>query len=694
MTALPDGLPELLSTRVPFAENGPSVARRAFDAVAGRFGGDADDARLLLSELVTNAVRHGRELADVAGGIAVRVLAAGSGVRVEVEGGSGEQPPRPLAGDLSHMPSGRGLRMVDQLAARWGLSWDGRLTEVWFELGTAPGAPPAPAAVLAAVHRAVGGAGSFADAVVGGLAALAGLSASDRAEYWSADGAAPHREAAVEAHATAFGLAAAGADVEAAVTAALDGGGPVRQGLLAAMPVRGSGRPIGVVALRTQRDDIDVVREILRPVAAQLGRLGAGDQRAHSQAVLAELAFLAEASHALASSLNYDETLQHVADLIVPARADWCTINVASREGGIRRAAVAHANPSVLGRLEEMLDSYPHDPDADTGVPLVIRTGEPLLFEEVPDSLLEETANDPEYLMLTRELRISSCVIVPLEARGRVLGTLSLVSTDHRRLRFGESDLAVALDLGRRAGMAIDNARLYTDRAYLAAALQRLLLPESLPDVPGLELAARYVPAADTTDVGGDFYDVVGGPAGEWYFLVGDVQGKGPDAATLIGLARHTVRTAAMKGDSPGEALQTLNRALLAAPTRRTCTAVCVRLVDGPDGRVATVARAGHPPPLLVRGQGCVPFEPAGMLLGIRPVDLAEDTRRLAAGDAVVLYSDGAYGRDQIDDDVLADRVARAAGDGADGIAAALLAAAGEEGPRHDDVTALVLRVI
>lgn len=680
---------QLLSVRLPRDQHAPASARRMYQTLFS--DARSDDVEVLISELVTNAVRYGNDLADAAGGLAFDVSIRDEVVRVAVSNGPAESPPRLAEGAMPHMPTGRGLRMLDELAPRWGFTWRSLGTRSWFEV--ADTRPPTrhtttPAEALETARPPMPRSTATLDL-------LEDAGDSVRAVYWKMEGNELTPAVIIEAHDRGLGSQPPPPLVDQMVTEVWDSGiarSVVFDGIhVAVTPVIGSGEArLGVLVVCATGPRTGIP-DLAQSIAGYLGEVPNITSGLMASGPSGDVAFLAEASQLLASSLDYAETMQSVADLVVPNRADWCTINVIGRDGNIRRLAAAHANPIMLPRLHEMLDSFPHDPEADTGVPRVIRTGEPLLFPVVPQELLEDTANDPDYLALTQELRISSCIIVPLEARGAVVGTMSLISTDHNRRRYGDTDLALARELGRRAGLAIDNSRLFTDRAYLAEALQRLLLPESLPDVPGLSLAARYVAARHATDVGGDFYDVVDGPDGNWYFIVGDVQGKGPDAATLIGLARHTVRVAAMRGDAPAQVLHTLNRALLSAPTDRACTAACVSVRPG-NGKVeVAVARAGHPPPVLLEpAASWSAIEPAGMLLGLMEAQLEEATLTLAPGQSLVLYSDGVFHRDLRDEHLVYDRAAQIATHGAEAIADAML---GEDGDREDDVTVLVLQV-
>jgi PAS domain S-box-containing protein len=173
--------------------------------------------------------------------------------------------------------------------------------------------------------------------------------------------------------------------------------------------------------------------------------------------------FLAEASALLGASLDYEATLQQVARLAVPALADWCAVDLLEEGGRIRRLAVAHADPDKVRLAWELAARYPMKLEDPYGVPQVLRTGEPEWVADIPDSLLvESTKGDAELLRISRELGLRSYIVVPLVARGRIFGAISLVYAESER-RHGEPEVQLAADLGRRAALAVDNARLYRD---------------------------------------------------------------------------------------------------------------------------------------------------------------------------------------------------------------------------------------
>ena len=352
---------------------------------------------------------------------------------------------------------------------------------------------------------------------------------------------------------------------------------------------------------------------------------------------------LAEAGSLLGSSLDYQATLEHVTRLVVPGVADWCVIDMVEDGGPIRRLAAAHVEPAKVELAWELDRRYPPDPRSPVGVPQVIRTGEPQLLAEIPDELLTAAARDEEHLRILRELDLRSAMLVPLRARGRVLGALTFVSTAAAR-RYGEDDLSLAQELADRCALAVDNARLYRERSYVARALQEGLLPSRLPDIPGLEVTARYQAAGAGNEVGGDFFDVFNTGEREWMVAIGDVAGKGPEAAAITALARYTIRAAALHDSTPTEVLRFLNQTILREHgTERFCTVALARLRETEDAPRLEVASGGHPLPLRVRRDGDVEHlgEPGTLLGAVADPVLSSTEVKLQDGDKVVLYTDG-----------------------------------------------------
>jgi PAS domain S-box-containing protein len=402
--------------------------------------------------------------------------------------------------------------------------------------------------------------------------------------------------------------------------------------------------------------------------------------------------FLADAGQALASSLDYEETLQRVAQLAVPRLADWCWIELPDDRGRLQEVALAHADPARAEEGRALREHFAPDPDARTGVTAVMRSGAPQLIPEISDELLVALARNEEQLQGLRALGPSSAIVVPMVAGGRPLGVMTFVFADSGR-RYSERDKPFLQELAGRAATATENARLYSERSDVAQTLQASLLPEELPAVAGWQLAADYRPGQRGADVGGDFYDVFPAEGGHLVVL-GDVTGKGVRAAALTSLVRYTARTAAAFDARPSAVLAQVHRALRQRPRLAPVTMVCGLLRGGE----LTLAIGGHPLPLLKRAGGVEKLGTTGMLLGaVHDYELAPDvTVPLAAGDTLLLYTDGVTDTPGADDRFGDDRLV-ATVDAAPADPQALLAAvsatldAFTEGTAVDDRAMLVL---
>jgi PAS domain S-box-containing protein len=353
--------------------------------------------------------------------------------------------------------------------------------------------------------------------------------------------------------------------------------------------------------------------------------------------------FLAECSSLLADSLDVNETLPAVARLAVPRIADWCAIHLAVRHG-VRCIAVAHGDPAKLALADALARDYPPGTNDAHGVSRVVQTGCSALYSELPDELLAAAAHDERHLHLLRSLGTVSAMCVPIRARDQVVGAITFASAESGR-RFGQQDLAIAEDLGMRAGTTVDTARLYRTRSAIAQTLQASLLPPVLPEIAGLETAALFRAAGEGHEVGGDFYDLFSTGKNQWFAVMGDVCGKGAEAAAVTALARYTIRSAVVRHRSPSGVLHWLNDAMLRQrlDPGRFATVACARLDLERDGVCATVSSGGHPCPRILRSTGLVEELGApGTLLGAVPdVRLTDRSTRLTSGDALIFFTDG-----------------------------------------------------
>src|SRR3954452_16230187 len=316
--------------------------------------------------------------------------------------------------------------------------------------------------------------------------------------------------------------------------------------------------------------------------------------------------FLAARSKLLASTLDVDETRDRAAAATVPEIADWCCIDVPDARGVLHRRALAvdPARREAMGALRGAFDV-----GALAGVALA--DGRPRLYDRVDDALLRSWAADDAGLQALRAAGLRSLLVVPLVSGDRPSAVITMASDASARA-LGQSELYLANDVAARAAVAIENARVHGVRTHIAATLQRSLLPPRLPAVPGMTIAARFRAAGEATEVGGDFYDLFS-VDDAWMVVMGDITGKGPEAASITSLARSTMRTAAVYERSPAGVLQRPNAALVVDPERRQlCTVVAARIVPAADGSaVVTVTCGGHPAPFHLH-DGTADAVPAG----------------------------------------------------------------------------------
>ena len=351
--------------------------------------------------------------------------------------------------------------------------------------------------------------------------------------------------------------------------------------------------------------------------------------------------FLAEAGQLLASTLDYERTLEAVARMIVPRLADWCGIDMVDEHGDTHQVAVAHIDAAKVEMAHEMRRRYPPDMDAPSGLPAILRGGPAELYSEIPDALIAAAARDDEHLRIIRELGMRSGMAVPMRIGNETLGAITLVSAESGR-RFEADHLAFAEDLALRAATAIQNARLYTAQERVAHTLQASLLPERLPPLPGWEARATYQAGERGADVGGDFYDILPVESGH-LIVLGDVTGKGIEAAALTALVRHSGRTAARFDPRPAHVLALINEVLREQPRLSLVTAVCALLQTEGDRARLTVASGGHPLPLRRRrGESPAALGDHGVLLGVGAEGgWTETAVDVLPGDTLLFYTDG-----------------------------------------------------
>lgn len=553
-------------------------------------------------------------------------------------------------------------------------------------------------AFLASASRALLGSSLDTQAVAVRVTDVAVPALADQCSVWALEefgGATPVASRHVEDH-PAAAARGAGARRAAAVDLAADrslceqvrrGQSVVLEGSTVVVPVHLGGVPWGALVLANPtggRPEIDLgVAEDLSRRAGQalsLARAYESEQREREAAEAAQgrLELLSDVTRALTTSLDSDEVLRALERRIVPTFADYCAIDLVDPGGGVRRVTGGGSDHCDVPTV----DASPPSPAVGRAL-----QGDTTVLAEVGGdrSVAGRTVVDAR-----------SALVVPITGRSGAIGAITFVTTTGSGRRFGTDDVALAEEIGRRAGVGVDNARLFSERSAAAATLTQALLPASLPEVPGMELAARYRPAAG--GVGGDFYDVLPFGDGQWLLIIADVCGKGAEAASFTALARYTLRTLARHHDRPAALLEEANQVMVEQmPEGRFCTVVAAA-VEPAGGQVRLrVAAAGHPLPLVVRCAGeLAAVGRTGMPLGLfDDLVLPEDETVLGPGDALVLFTDGCVGEGGDAVKVLGPRLTETAGAPVRVVAKAVEAGVGDGSlsGHRDDITVLAMQV-
>jgi serine phosphatase RsbU (regulator of sigma subunit) len=447
----------------------------------------------------------------------------------------------------------------------------------------------------------------------------------------------------------------------------------------------------------------EYVVALLTVLGGAVAGLWVASLRAHLNRERAASELLAEAGRLMESTLDQGERALQLAKLAVPALADVSIIDGLTTDGRIVRLAAWSEGSDAAEEFITLRAEVPIDPNGPHPVAEVLRTGQPQLLDRLSEKRIEEiTTKEQEREALHRH-RFRSCLLLPLGARGQIVGCITLWIMRPANA-FDEVAQRTAKRLADRAALALANARLHEQQAHIASVLQQSLRPRSLPEIAGFESSSRFLAAGEAHEVGGDFYDVFRTGSGGWTAVIGDVCGKGPEAAALTALARHSIRAASSPESAPSEVLRALHESITGEHTGlRFCTAALARIQAPRNGRGSarlTISLGGHPPPLVLRKSGRVDQlgEP-GTLLGALPTPtLADVDATLGAGDSLVLYTDGMLDlsdRSSKDDpEWLARQLEGAAGGSADEVASKLAEAAIKRngGEPRDDIAILVLR--
>ncbi|MEU6331319.1 SpoIIE family protein phosphatase [Streptomyces sp. NPDC047049] len=461
----------------------------------------------------------------------------------------------------------------------------------------------------------------------------------------------------------------------------------------------GAGRYTNEEALRLQFAADRIALAVERARLTELEKLRRGS-----------LSFLVEASDLLAGTLDRDQTLALMAQMTVPTLATWCAVyTVADQTSEPELSYVLHEDEDRIDGLKTLLMKVdPPEPVPTPGARVWTAPGDAAHDAALRTSMRSlglgnaaRPSTGPGATLATASAVGGETVVLPLVARNRVIGMLTLGKPTEEHFR--QEILELAEDLSRRAALALDNARLYSERTAISQSLQRSLLPPEQPAIPGVEVEVIYRAAGEGNEVGGDFYDIFPIRDGAYGFAIGDVCGTGPEAAAVTGLARHALRLLAREGFGGPAVLERLNAAILDEGARsRFLTLLYGELWPQADGSaVLKVVCAGHPLPLRLRQDGTV--EPAAEpqpLLGVMDdLELYEQNVSLDPGDVLLCVTDGVTERREgtrmLGDDGLTDLLTTCTGLTAGAVAARVLRAverfAAE--PASDDMAILAMRI-
>ncbi|WP_030778498.1 SpoIIE family protein phosphatase [Streptomyces sp. NRRL S-920] len=479
------------------------------------------------------------------------------------------------------------------------------------------------------------------------------------------------------------------------------------------VPLKVEGRLTGSLGVAAEAPDRYSNEEALRlqfaadriALAVESARLGELERLRRGS-----LSFLVEASDLLAGTLDRDQTLALMAQMTVPTLATWCAVyTIADQSAEPYLSYVLHEDEDRIDGLKALLSKIaPPDPVPTPGARVWAAPSEAAHQAALRTSMRSLGLGEPVTLgsgigttLSTASAVGGETVVLPLVARNRVIGMLTLGKPSDEHFR--QEILELAEDLSRRAALALDNSRLYSERMAISQSLQRSLLPPGLPQIPGVEVDVIYRAAGEGNEVGGDFYDLFPIRDGAYGFAIGDVCGTGPEAAAVTGLARHALRLLAREGFGGPAVLERLNAAILDEGSRsRFLTLLYGELWPQEDGSaVLKIVCAGHPLPLRLRQDGTVePYAEPQPLLGVMDdLELYEQTVTLDPGDVLLCVTDGVTERREgtrmLGDDGLADVLTTCTGLTAGAVAARIMRAVerfASDAP-SDDMAILAMRV-
>jgi GAF domain-containing protein/anti-sigma regulatory factor (Ser/Thr protein kinase) len=436
--------------------------------------------------------------------------------------------------------------------------------------------------------------------------------------------------------------------------------GELRSAAVAAVPLVVHRVPVGVLGISfgTPQEfaprDVDFLRTLAQGCGQALERARlletAQTARADAEAAQRRLALLAEASSALASSLDLDETLATALRLLVPILAQCAAIHLIDESGRAHRTSVCHPDADLQCALEGLLEHVSDARGLPPGAGAALEFRRAVSWPALDAAVLDEHAGDDGHRALLARLPLTHGVIVPLSAHGRIFGTVTML----RAAPFGDLDETLAGDIARRIGVAVDNAMTYQRDREVAITLQRSLLPTVPTELPGMTLSCCYLAGAAGTEVGGDWYDVITLSSDRVGLVIGDVMGRGVAAAALMGQLKAAVRAYAVEEHAPAALMTRLDRVVSMLGEGHIVT--CIYAIYDPRTGDLLLSSAGHLPPLVVnpRGHGAFITLEVGPPLGLGDTVYAEMAITLLPGASLLLYTDGLVeGRDTSIDDGL-----------------------------------------
>jgi serine phosphatase RsbU (regulator of sigma subunit) len=429
----------------------------------------------------------------------------------------------------------------------------------------------------------------------------------------------------------------------------------------ATLPLRVEGRLLGsyIVVWDAPHEftpaDVELLDGLSAQIALSVSRLQADAER---DAANRRLQLLADVGRVLSGDLDITRQVAQLAELVVPMLGDWCWVVVTDEQGRMEELASAHRDPARAAQLAEYVHAMVAVMTDDATARIVTRTGRPLVLPHIDARRIRRALPDEATRNALSRLGMEGGAVVPLVARGRTIGALGLFNAAERGAHT-KAEVDAAVEVGRRAGLALHSARLHAQQRDLADALQRSMLTAP-PEVPGCRIVVRYVPAAAGAEIGGDWYDAFPQEDGTTVLAIGDVVGHDRHAAAAMGQVRGLLRGIShATGAPPAEVLTRLDRAMAGLAPGVMATALVARLEHPagiPPGAVLLRwSDAGHPTPVVITPEGAVQVLdlPGDLLLGVDASSARADRCVvLPVGSTVLLYTDGLVERRDRDLDV------------------------------------------